>query len=83
MVGLTLSFSTCTLSSLPFSTLVDSALSLMALSLSLTGVPFADSDSVGTSFSSVVCRSASSVWWTGSSMTSLLISKETFYSTIF
>ena len=53
------------------------------LSSSSTSGPFADLDSVGTIFSSAVCRSASVVRWDGPSTTSLSISKETLFPTIF
>ena len=47
LVGLTLSSSARTLLTLPFSTLVDLALSLMALSSSSTNVPPTDSELEG------------------------------------
>ena len=80
---LTLLFPTRTLSTLPFFTLVDSALYLTALSSSSTSGLCAKSDSVGTLFSSVVCRSALSVWWASPSTPSVAIFKETFFPTIF
>ena len=61
---LTLSFSTRTLSNLLFSNLVD-----LALSSSSASGPFANSDSAGTLFSLVVCRSASLVGWVSPSTT--------------
>ena len=79
----TLSCPIRTLSTLSFFTLVDLALSLMALSSSSNSGPLAILDSVGTSFSSVVCRSASSIRWAGPSTPFVTILKSPLFSASF
>ena len=78
LLGSTLSFPTRAMAGLTFSTWVYSA-----YSSSWPSGPFSKSGSAWTSFSSVLCRDVSSVWWVSLSMPSMVMSKETFLPTIF
>ena len=68
------------------STLFLSPLINLLVELSSSSGPFVDLDSAGWSLDRLsldVCRSASLVWWTGLSTTSVSVSKETFSPIIF